>query len=123
MRVEEDCLVPVQVLLAGDEQRGDVESAPEQLNVLHELLLLVLCVENPELRVHSLVAALEVDALLEHGDQLLEVAQTLVVGDQVHQVVHVHDDVHGAHLSEAELARDDLHEGGKQKERGTEQEM
>ena len=103
VRVQEDRLVPVQVLLAGGEQRGDVEARPEQLDVLHQLVLLVLGVQDTELSVHTLVGAVEVDALLQYGDHLLEVAETLVVLDEVQQMVHVHDDVHGRQLGQAEL--------------------
>ena len=71
--------------------------------MLHQLDLLVLGVQDSQLRVDALVRAVQVDTLLEQVHQLGEVAADLVLPDKVVQVVHEHDDVDAAHLRQAEL--------------------
>ena len=82
---------------------GNVDSRPEQLEVLAHLLRLVLGVEDGQLGEHAHVRALQTERSLEQADELHEVAAVLVVVDEVFELVGVHDDVQTAHLCQAEL--------------------
>mmetsp|Transcript_7994 Transcript_7994/g.24161 ORF Transcript_7994/g.24161 Transcript_7994/m.24161 type:complete len:827 (-) Transcript_7994:2764-5244(-) len=105
VRIEEDGLGPEVVALARLNQLGDVELRGVHLDEVHELLGLVLRVQNRELGVHADVGALAAEAGVQKLDELLEVAVLLVLRGKVLQVVRVHDDVHTRDLGAAELFR------------------
>mmetsp|Transcript_6965 Transcript_6965/g.21994 ORF Transcript_6965/g.21994 Transcript_6965/m.21994 type:complete len:213 (+) Transcript_6965:927-1565(+) len=105
VRVQEDELLPVVAVLARREQLADVELGPEELDVLHQLLRAVLCVEDAELGEDAHVRALEVEAALHQLHHLVEEAVLLVRVDQALELVRVDDDEHRADLREAELLR------------------
>mmetsp|Transcript_49881 Transcript_49881/g.106887 ORF Transcript_49881/g.106887 Transcript_49881/m.106887 type:complete len:232 (-) Transcript_49881:3532-4227(-) len=103
MRVEEDGLLPVIVALASMDELRDVQLRGVQLDKIHELIRLVLCVEAGKLCVHADVRPLVAQTTVKEADELLKVAMLLVLGDQLLQVVRVHNDVHAGNLRAAEL--------------------
>mmetsp|Transcript_9398 Transcript_9398/g.24460 ORF Transcript_9398/g.24460 Transcript_9398/m.24460 type:complete len:202 (-) Transcript_9398:565-1170(-) len=109
VRVEEDGLGPEVVALACLNQLGDVELRGVHLDEVHELLGFVLRVQDGELGVHAHVRALAGQASVQEADKFLEMPTLLVLGDQLLQVVRMHDDVHGGNLCTTELLR--LHAG------------
>lgn len=56
---------------------GDVDSGPEEFQVLPHLLRFEFRVEDGQLCEHAHVSALQPQRRLQHGDQLLEVATVL----------------------------------------------
>ena len=81
----------------------DVDTGPEELQVLPHLCRLVLGVEDGQLREHAHVSSLETQGSLEEGDELVEVAAVLVVLDQVVQLVSMYNNMEATDLGEAEL--------------------
>lgn len=81
----------------------DVDSGPEELQMLPHLLRFELGIENGELGEHAHVGALQAQRGLQQGDELLEVASVLVVADQVLQLVGVDHDVKAADLCKTEF--------------------
>mmetsp|Transcript_5001 Transcript_5001/g.13054 ORF Transcript_5001/g.13054 Transcript_5001/m.13054 type:complete len:1209 (-) Transcript_5001:895-4521(-) len=96
--------LPVPLLLARPDKLGDVQLVGEQLQMLHELLLLVARVQDAELRVDSHVSTLESKSRLHQRQQLVKLARTLVVLAHLLELVSLHDDAQTAELREAELA-------------------
>mmetsp|Transcript_31357 Transcript_31357/g.52888 ORF Transcript_31357/g.52888 Transcript_31357/m.52888 type:complete len:467 (-) Transcript_31357:1669-3069(-) len=101
--VEVGELEPLVVLLADADDLGDGHAGVEETDVLHELLGLVLGVEDGELSEHADVGALHVETSLDEGDELLKVAALLIVVDDLVELLGVDDDVETTDLSRAEL--------------------
>ena len=96
----------------------DVDTRPEQLQVLPHLARLVLGVEDGQLRKHAHVGPLQPQGCLHQCDELIEVAPVLVVVDQVCQFVCMDNDVQATDLGQTELlaiytGEADLQEKGK----------
>mmetsp|Transcript_33641 Transcript_33641/g.65645 ORF Transcript_33641/g.65645 Transcript_33641/m.65645 type:complete len:225 (-) Transcript_33641:2758-3432(-) len=93
------------MLLARADHAGDVHPAEVVLEVLHQLLDLVLCVQNRELRVDARRVAphLHAQPALHHADELLEVAPALVHLYQFFDLVGDVHQVQPTHLSQPEL--------------------
>lgn len=81
----------------------DVDSGPEELQVLPHLLRFELGVQNSQLGEHAHVCALQAERRLQQSDELLKVASVLVVADQVLQLIGVDHNVEAADLRQAEL--------------------
>ena len=99
----------------------DVDSGPEQLQVLPHLLRFELGVEDGELGEHAHVSPLQSQRGLQQSDELLEVAAVLIVADQILQLVSVDHDVEAADLCQPELLavntrKAHLKVGGKERE-------
>mmetsp|Transcript_102832 Transcript_102832/g.290759 ORF Transcript_102832/g.290759 Transcript_102832/m.290759 type:complete len:976 (+) Transcript_102832:1169-4096(+) len=103
--VQEDGMLPQVVPLAGVDELGNVELGSVQLDEIHQLLGLVLGIQDRQLSVHTDVRAVAAEAAVEQADELLEVAVVLVLGDQLLQVICVHNDVHARNLRATELLR------------------
>ena len=101
--VEVDSFVPEAGVLAGAEDLGDVHTVPEDLEVLHDLLLAVLGVEDGELGEDAGVGVLEAEALLHDLEDLVVVAAGLVGVDEGLEVVGRDDDGEGSGAGELEL--------------------
>mmetsp|Transcript_10474 Transcript_10474/g.36145 ORF Transcript_10474/g.36145 Transcript_10474/m.36145 type:complete len:1393 (-) Transcript_10474:82-4260(-) len=95
--------LPVLLGLAGPDELWNVDLVREQLQVLHQLVELVLGVQNSQLGEDSHVRALQSEASLHEGDELLVLAPALVELADVLQVIGVHDDAQAAELSEPVL--------------------
>ncbi|GKT40436.1 uncharacterized protein ColSpa_00617 [Colletotrichum spaethianum] len=97
--VAENQLGPEVRLLAGTDDLGQVHSAPEELQVLHETLR----VSNTELREHTHVGTLEAKTLLQQANKLIEVAVALILLDEGLQLLSIDDEVETADLGKTEL--------------------
>ena len=75
--VQEDQLGPQVSLLRRSQDLWDVNSGPEELQMLPHLLWLELGVKDGQLCEHSHVGAFQAQGGLQHGDQLLKVAAIL----------------------------------------------
>ena len=101
---------------------GNVDTGPEELQMLPHLAGLVLGVEDSQLGEHAHVSPLQTECGLHERDELAEVALVLVEADQLLQLIGVHYDVQATHLRQTELLR--LHtreahlEGGREGGRG-----
>ena len=93
------------VPLARLDHLGDVQLRGVELDEVHELLRLVLGVEDGQLRIQADVRALTVEAAVQQAHQRVEGALLLVLRDQLLEVVRVHDDVHARELGAAVLLR------------------
>ncbi|GJC99267.1 hypothetical protein ColKHC_08093 [Colletotrichum higginsianum] len=101
--VAEHQLGPEVRLLAGTDNLGEVHSAPEELQVLHETLRVVLGQSNTEFGEHAHVGTLKTKTLLQEADELIEVTVALVLLDKGLQLLGIYDKVKTADLGEAEL--------------------
>ena len=101
--VQEGELGPLLIGLTGADDLGDVDALVEELQVLHQLLLLVSRVQDRELREHSNVSALKTKSRLEQRNELLKETTLLIVADELLKLVTVDDDVKTADLCKAEL--------------------
>ncbi|TNN66811.1 hypothetical protein EYF80_022880 [Liparis tanakae] len=81
----------------------DVDSGPEELQVLPHLLRFELGVEDGELGEHAHVGALQPQRRLQQRDELLVEPAVLIVADQVLQLVGVDHDVEAADLPQTKL--------------------
>jgi len=82
---------------------GNVDSGPEEFQVLPHLLRFVLAVENGQLSEHPHVRPLQAKSGFQQEDKLFKVASVLVVVDELLQLIGVHYDVEPADLGETEL--------------------
>mmetsp|Transcript_25740 Transcript_25740/g.76640 ORF Transcript_25740/g.76640 Transcript_25740/m.76640 type:complete len:1065 (+) Transcript_25740:1273-4467(+) len=98
-------MLPEVVALAGVDELRDVQLGGVHPDEVHQLLGLVLGVEDRQLCVHADMRALVAEAGVDEADELLEVAQVLVLGSELFEVVRVHDNVHACDLGAPELAR------------------
>mmetsp|Transcript_39737 Transcript_39737/g.89625 ORF Transcript_39737/g.89625 Transcript_39737/m.89625 type:complete len:236 (-) Transcript_39737:2442-3149(-) len=101
--VEEHSMLPEVMSLAGMDKLGNVQLARVHLDEVHELLRLVLGVQDAQLRVHSNMRPLACEACVQEADEFLEVSLLLVVCNKLLQVVRVHYDVHARDLRATEL--------------------
>lgn len=81
----------------------DVDSGPEELQVLLHLLRFELGVEDGELGEHAHVGAFEAQSGLQQSYELLEIPAVLIVADQFLQLVSVDHDVKTADLRQPKL--------------------
>lgn len=81
----------------------DVDSGPEELQMLSHFLLFELGVEDGELCEHAHVGPLQTQRSLQQRDQLLEVPTVLIVADQVLQLIGVDHNVQAADLRQPKL--------------------
>mmetsp|Transcript_27243 Transcript_27243/g.69170 ORF Transcript_27243/g.69170 Transcript_27243/m.69170 type:complete len:886 (-) Transcript_27243:1919-4576(-) len=107
VHVEEAEGGPELVLLARADDAGDVHAAEVELEVLHQLLHLVLGIQDREFRVDARRVAphLHPQPALHHANQLLEVAPALVDLDELLDLVGDVHQVQAAHLRQPELLR------------------
>jgi len=63
-------------------ERRLTDSRPEKLEVFHQSLRLVLCIENRQLGEHSHVSSLETETSFEKRDELVGVTSVLVKLDE-----------------------------------------
>mmetsp|Transcript_17866 Transcript_17866/g.38286 ORF Transcript_17866/g.38286 Transcript_17866/m.38286 type:complete len:295 (+) Transcript_17866:991-1875(+) len=103
VHVEEHSLLPEVMSFAGLDELGDVELGGVHLDEVHELLRLVLCVQDGQLGVHAYMRPLAAQAAVQKLNQFLEVAVFLVLRDEVFEVIGMHDDVHACDLRTSEL--------------------
>lgn len=81
----------------------NVDTGPEELQVLPHLLRFELGVEDGELGEHAHVSALQSQRSLQQSDELLKVPAVLIVADQVLQLVGVDHYVKATDLCQTEL--------------------
>lgn len=81
----------------------DVDSGPEQLQVLPHLLRLELGVEDGKLGEHAHVGPLQAQRSLQQSDELLKVPTVLIVADQVLQLISVNYYVKATDLCQSKL--------------------
>mmetsp|Transcript_43976 Transcript_43976/g.72700 ORF Transcript_43976/g.72700 Transcript_43976/m.72700 type:complete len:211 (+) Transcript_43976:240-872(+) len=105
VRIQKHRLLPVQIVLARLQQRRNIESRPKQIDMLHQLNLLVLGVQDTQLRINALMRTIQIDTLLEQIDELGKMTANLIVSNQVVQMVHKHDDIETANLRQSKLVR------------------
>eukprot|EP00123_Amoebidium_parasiticum_P016952 comp23654_c0_seq1/m.40409 comp23654_c0_seq1/g.40409 ORF comp23654_c0_seq1/g.40409 comp23654_c0_seq1/m.40409 type:complete len:589 (+) comp23654_c0_seq1:220-1986(+) len=103
VHVEEHQFLPQVRILGSTHNLGDVDTGPEELEVLHHLLGLVAGVEDCQLRKHAHVRTLQTKTGLQKGDDLIEVAPADVVVDQLLQLVGMDHNVQTGNLSQPEL--------------------
>jgi hypothetical protein len=90
-------------LLARSDHLGNVDSGPEETEVLHDTLRVVLGERIAEFGEHSHVGSLQSEASFKHTDQLVEVTVALVLLDKVGKLLGVYNEVEAADLSKTEL--------------------
>mmetsp|Transcript_85602 Transcript_85602/g.178839 ORF Transcript_85602/g.178839 Transcript_85602/m.178839 type:complete len:220 (-) Transcript_85602:2472-3131(-) len=105
LHVQVDGLLPVLMAFARLDELGKIQFAGIHPDEVHQLLGLVLGVENSQLGVHTDVRAFAAKAAVEQAHELLKVASALVRGDKIFKVISVHDDVHAGDFRAAELLR------------------
>lgn len=76
----------------------DVDSGPEQLQVLPHFLRFEFGVEDGELGEHAHVSPLQPQGSLQQSDELLKIPTVLIVADQILQLVSVDHNVKAADL-------------------------
>mmetsp|Transcript_73476 Transcript_73476/g.202808 ORF Transcript_73476/g.202808 Transcript_73476/m.202808 type:complete len:272 (-) Transcript_73476:1729-2544(-) len=103
VRVEVHSVLPVVVALAGLDELWDVQLRDVQLDEVHELLRLVLRIQPCKLGVHANVRVFAVEATIQQAHELFETTALLVLGDELLQVVRMHNDVHASNLRATEL--------------------
>lgn len=81
----------------------DVDSGPEQLQVLPHLLRFKLGVEDGELCEHAHVSALQTQRSFQQSNELLKVPTVLVVADEVLQLIGVDHYVKATDLCQPKL--------------------
>ena len=101
--VAEDQLGPQVCFLAGTDHLGHVHSGPEDLDVLHQALRVVLGQGNTKLGEHTHVSTLKAETLLEQADEFVEVSVVLVVLDKFLQLLGINNQVKTANLGKAEF--------------------
>lgn len=83
---------------------GDVDPRPEEFEMLHGLLRLVLGVENREFGEHGHVCPLKTETRLHQCNEFVKEAVVLVLLDQFLQFLGMHNQIETANLSETEFS-------------------
>lgn len=81
----------------------DVDSGPEELQVLPHLLRFELGVEDGQLSEHAHVSPLQTQRSLQQSDELFKVPAVLIVADQVLQLIGVDHNMKATDLRQPEL--------------------
>lgn len=84
---------PHLVLLASSDEFWDVESARVSSNVVHQSVWEVFGVHDTEVGADTVMSPLVTHSLLEKGDELLMVAELLVVLNEIFQMIWKDNDV------------------------------
>ncbi|KAI6757104.1 hypothetical protein HG531_002929 [Fusarium graminearum] len=103
MVVAENKLGPKVSLFAGLDHLGQIHARPEDLNMLHQTVRVVLGESNTKLSEHSHVSTLEAKTLLEKADELIEVTVALVLLNQSLKLLSIDNQVETTNLGKAEL--------------------
>lgn len=103
MDVQENGLRPHLVSLASSEQFWNVNLSVVTSAVIHQFLWLVLSVENTQLGEHTDVRSLKTETVLNEVGQFFPVAILLVVGNNILQMIRMHNNVWTSNTSQSEL--------------------
>lgn len=98
-----DCFRPHLVLLASTHELRDQESLGVSADVVHQPCRGVLCKEDSQISVNTVVGPLKAHSDLEEGDELFPVPEFLVMLDQFFQVIRVNNDLLPAEAGHSEL--------------------
>jgi hypothetical protein len=112
----DDCLIPLVigkmqlyglsphlVLLASSDKFWDMKSARVSSNVVHQSEWEVFSVHDTEVSADTIVSSLVTHSLLEKGDELLIVAELLVMLNKIFQMVWKDNDVQSTFAGSGEL--------------------
>ena len=101
--VQEHQLGPQIGLLRCTDHLRDVDARPEQLQVLHHTIRVVLGQSDTQLGEHTHVSPLQPETGLEDRDKLIKVTVALILADEGLQLLGVHNQVQTANLGQTEL--------------------